>query len=360
MTISPDYARLVAQRVRAYYQEAEDRAVARMVAALGEGLDAPDWAARKAAELPGILAAIDRHLARLDEAAPSLIERAVAEAYQAGQGAAVADLRAAGLDPIGGHRASHAVDVLAEDAVRAMSGARVRVVREVADVYQRVTADTAAQVLTGTQSRRDAAREAVRRYALDGVRPFRDKAGRRWETGAYAEMATRTTAGQAAVTGHTDRLQALGHDLVIVSDSPEECGLCRPWEGQVLSISGQSRGRASDGTRIAGSVARARGAGLQHPNCTHTVGIYLPGVTRPQTTTRDPEAYRVRQQQRAKERGIRRSKRAVLIDEATAGKDSAAARASRKRLRAQQAEFRQWRQANDRKDLGYRTGLTSR
>lgn len=360
MTISPDYARLVAQRVRAIYQEAEDRAVARMVAAVAAGLDAPDWAARKARDLDLVLRTIDQHLARIDEAAPALIERAVAEAYQAGQGAAVADLRAAGLDPIGGHRASRAVDVLAEDTVRAMSGTRVRVVREVADVYQRITADTAAQVLTGTQTRREAARDAVRRYALDGIRPFRDSSGRRWESGAYAEMATRTTAGQAAVAGHTDRLQALGHDLVIVSTSPESCSLCGPWEGRVLSISGSSTGRASDGTRIAGSIARARAAGLQHPNCTHTVGLYLPGITTPDTTSRDPDAYRVRQQQRAKERGIRRQKRAVLIDEETLGRDSAQAKAGRQRLRAQQAEFKSWRAEHDRKDLGYRTSLTSR
>lgn len=360
MTISPDYARLVAQRVRAVYQEAEDRVLARMVAAVAAGLDTPEWASRKAADLDKMLRAVDQHLARIDEAAPALITRAVAEAYQAGVGAADVDMRAAGLDAIGGRRAQRGVDVLAEDTVRAMSGMRPRTLREVADVYQRVTADTAAQVLTGSQTTREAARDAVRRYALGGVKPFVDSSGRRWEPGAYAEMATRTTAGQAAIAGHTDRLQALGHDLVIVSTSPESCDLCGPWEGKVLSISGSSTGRARDGTRIAGSIARARGAGLQHPNCTHTVGIFLPGITKPDTTTRDPDAHRVRQQQRAKERGIRRQKRAVLIDEQTLGRDSAQAKTSRARLRAQQAEFKAWREEHDRKDLSYRTHLQYR
>ena len=79
--------------------------------------------------------------------------------------------------------------MLAEDTVRALSGLRPRIIRAVSDVYQQVTAETAAQVLTGAQTRREAARDAVRRYALDGVKPFVDRSGRRWEAGSYAEMA---------------------------------------------------------------------------------------------------------------------------------------------------------------------------
>lgn len=360
MTISPEYSRLVAQRVRAIYQEADDLVLQRLLASLAKGLDSPDWLNRKQADLQDMLRHVDRHLEQLDQNAPPLISRAIAEAYQAGQEAADVDWRAAGREAIGGPAARRGVDVLAEDTVRALSGLRPRMLREAADIYQRVTADAAAQVLAGTQSTREAARDAVRRYTLEGVKPFRDSAGRQWETGAYAEMATRTTAGQAAIAGHTDQLQALGHDLVIVSTSPEGCSLCGPWEGRVLSISGGSTGRASDGTRIAGSIARARSAGLQHPNCTHTVGIYLPGITKPDTTTRDPEGHRVRQQQRSKERAIRRDKRAVLIEEETMGKDSAEARKARARLRARQADFRHWREENGRKDLSYRTNLEYR
>lgn len=360
MTISPDYAREVARRVRAHYQDAEDIVLERIVDAVAWGIDDDSWEHRKAGDLAKVLATIDRQLARMDEAAPALIEKAIAEAWQAGETAAAAEMSAAGLEAIGGRTASRGVDVLAEDTVRVLADMRPRVVRAAADVYQRITADTAAQVLTGAQTRRAAARSAVRRYAAEGIAPFVDKGGRRWEMGAYAEMTTRTTAGQAAIAGHTDRLQALGQDLVIVSSSPESCDLCGPWEGKVLSISGDSRGRTSDGTRIAGTISRARGAGLQHPNCTHTVGLYLPGITPTPKVKRDPEAHRIRQQQRRKERAIRRDKRAVLIDEQTMGKNSAEAIKSRQRLRTRQAEFKAWREENDRKNLTYRTNLESR
>ncbi|MDN5687014.1 MAG: phage minor capsid protein [Brachybacterium sp.] len=360
MTISPDYSRQVARKVRAYYQEAEEATLARIIRAVSKGLDSPDWAARKAGDLDKVLRVIGQHLDRLDEASPGLITRAVAEAYQAGTGAADVDMRAAGLDAIGGTRGNRAVDVLAEDTVRALSGTRPRVLREVSDVYQRITADTAAQVLTGAQTRREAARDAVRRYTLDGIAPFTDTSGRRWDMASYAEMATRTTAGHAAVEGHTDRLQALGQDLVIVSSSPESCDLCGPWEGEVLSISGATTGRLSDGTRVRGTVARARGAGLQHPNCTHTVDLYLPGITDKPTIKRDPDGHETRQRQRAYERSVRRHKRAVLADEELLGRDSPQAIKSRQKLRNRQAEFSAWRDANDRKPLSYRTSLTAR
>lgn len=360
MAISPDYSRRVARQVRAFYQTAEDLTLERAVKALAKGLDSPDWINRKQGDLTAVLRVIDQHLGKLDEAAPELITRAVAEAYQAGEGEAVAAMRAAGINAVGGPRGAHAVDVLAEDTVRALSGMRPRIVRSVADIYQQVTAETTSQVLTGAQTRREAARAAVRRYALDGVKPLVDSAGRQWEAGAYAEMATRTTAGRAAVEGHTDRLQALGQDLVIVSSSPESCDLCGPWEGLVLSISGDTSGQLADGVEVAGTVASARAAGLQHPNCTHTVGIYLPGRTSADTSTRDPEGHKIRQQQRSYERSIRRGKRAALIDEETLGQHAPQAVRTRQRLRDRQAEFKAWRDANDRKDLNYRTNLTSR
>ena len=349
MTISPDYAREVARRVRAHYQAAEDIVLERLVDAVAWGIDDDSWASRKAADLAKVLATIDRQLARMDEAAPALIEKAIAEAWQAGEAAAGAEMTAAGLEAIGGRTASRGVDVLAEDTVRVLADMRPRVVRAAADVYQRITADTAAQVLTGAQTRREAARTAVRRYAADGIAPFVDKGGRRWEMGAYAEMTTRTTAGQAAIAGHTDRLQALGQDLVIVSSSPESCDLCGPWEGKVLSISGDSRGRASDGTRIAGTVSRARGAGLQHPNCTHSLSAYLPGATRKTKADAAPRGYEAKQEQRRMERKVREWKRREQL----ALTPEAAAK-SRRKVRQWQTSLRDHIDAHDLKRLRYR------
>lgn len=41
-------------------------------------------------------------------------------------------------------------------------------------------------------------------------------------------MAVRTSIARAAIEAHTRTLTEAGLDLVIVSDAPRECPLCRP------------------------------------------------------------------------------------------------------------------------------------
>lgn len=139
---------------------------------------------------------------------------------------------------------------------------------------------------------------------------------------------------------------------------------CRPWEGKVLSISGATRqGRHTENGHeftVAGSVAQARAAGLHHPNCRHTQGLFIPGRTRPMEATADPEGAKLRAQQRARERKIREQKRRVLAAEAAAGKTSPEAKAARAKLRTQQSDFATWRKANGRKNLSQRTSLAVR
>lgn len=62
---------------------------------------------------------------------------------------------------------------------------------------------------------------------------------------SYAEMATRTAVGRAAVEAHGDRLRAASLGLVIVSTAPHECPLCAPLEGEVLALDGTQRSRPS-------------------------------------------------------------------------------------------------------------------
>lgn len=363
MPASPDMAREVARQVRAVYERAEWLALERIVQAVAKGIDAPDWEVQNQADLADVLATLDRYMARLDDTAPALFERAVARAYQDGTKAARLDLEAAGVGrtPLGGPRASRAVQALVEDNVAALSGARPRVLRATRDVFLTVTQETTAQVLTGQWSRRDAARQALRRYADRSVTTFTDQSGRRWSLPSYAEMAARTTTGQAAVQGHTDQLRDLGQDLVKVSTSPESCSECGKWQGRVLSLTGATTGRLKDGVTVAGTLDYARSQGFQHPNCTHTVGLYLPGYSRrAEAAPADPAVYETRQRQRAFERSVRHHKRAALIDAETLGPKSPQAVASRRRLRTRQAEFKAWRDDHGRKDLGYRTSLTAR
>ncbi|MFI9320115.1 phage minor capsid protein [Kitasatospora aureofaciens] len=108
---------------------------------------------------------------------------------------------------------------------------------------------------------------------------------------------------------------------MIVSTAPRECPLCRKWEGRVLTLDGPDGARkvevghaVDDGrtvrVRVAGSIEQARRAGLQHPNCRHSLSAFTPGVTAAEPPEpSDGTGYEVSQKQRAIERQIRKYKK---------------------------------------------------
>lgn len=339
MAISPATAEELAKAVLELYLRAELTMLEQVARRVARGIDADGWAEKKLAEVQTLRTATEAEIARLTGQASDAVETAVRDAYNRGVATAGTDLRGVGVsrELAFGRVNLAAVDALIQDTVGRLDGTRTRILRSVLDGYRDVIAQTSGDVLTGTVTRRQAAQRALDLFAKRGITGLVDSAGRGWDLASYAEMATRTAVGRAAVDGHAARLLEVGFDLVIVSDVPMECELCRPWEGAVLSISGQTSGTvraenlrsASGGTvavRVVGTLDEARAAGLQHPNCRHTIGLYQPGVTRPFGPTEDPEGAAARQEARRLERGVREWRRR----EAVAISPEAAAEAKRK------------------------------
>lgn len=360
MAIRPDDAAVLAKQVRDIFAEAEAVMLGKIARALAAGHSEPDWADRKLRAIRIVMADIDRTLADLNAGTPGAVARALDYAYNRGIATAGGELTAAGLgvgafDEI---QPTNFVATMVSEVLGRIQPMVFQISRAVRDVYQQTVTQSTAQVLAGTQTRREATRDVLVRLTDRGITGFQDNAGRRWDMASYAEMAVRTGAAQTMLQGHTDRLTELGIDLVMVSDAPEECKICRPFEGQVLSLSGRAVGeRLSDGTTVKDSLIAAKAAGLYHPNCRHSHGIYIPGVTTRLTDTEDPEGDALRQQQRAFERRVRELKRRAAIDKEFGGPEAAV---SRGKLRAKQAEFAEWREANGRKNLAYRTSLKTR
>lgn len=100
----------------------------------------------------------------------------------------------------------------------------------------------------------------------DGITALVDRAGRNWDLQTYGEMLARTKLTQAHNTGTINRMTETGYDLVEVSSHAGSCPLCEPYQGQLLSISGRTRGYDT--------LDNAIGMGLFHPNCRHTVTPY--------------------------------------------------------------------------------------
>lgn len=296
----------IADRLLEIYLDVERRLAADIARRLAAGMEAPDWAQQKLAAIGELRRAAQRLLAQAARDTDGLIAQALVLAYMRGGEAANRELAKYGLEPLTSAAAEALDEVLHARRLEAMAtlarvtkafpglGALQRMVRSLAlrirgtylpvlrwaeDVYRKVIAETALpSVLLGVATRRRAAQVAWEKLLGEGVTGFVDKSGRRWELASYVEMAVRAGTAQAAVEGHMDRLQDAKINLVIVSNAPQECEKCRPWEGKILSRTGSPGPRTvtvpsaiSDDlvtVHIAGTVAEAVAPpGLLHPNC---------------------------------------------------------------------------------------------
>ncbi|WP_457948297.1 phage minor capsid protein [Pseudarthrobacter sp. alpha12b] len=360
MAIRPDDATTLAKGLREQFAEAETLLLQKIAKALSDGEDTPDWVERKLRNIQALRAQTDRIIARLLAGLPGALDEAVGLAYNRGIATAGGELTKAGLKhgAFAEVQPTGAVSAIVTEAMDRMRPMSFQISRAATDIYTQVVQQVAGQTALGVITRREAAGMILERLGKAGVNGFRDAAGRNWNLVSYGEMAARTSAAQAMLQGHTDRIQELGVDTVIVSNAPEECSICRPFEGKVLSLSGRTTGRLRDGKTVVASLAEAKGKGLYHPNCRHSHSIYLPGITNgPQTDTADPEGDALRQQQRAFERRIRELKRQDAIAKEFGGNNAAQVRA---KLRDKTSEFAAWREENDRKNLSYRTSLKVR
>lgn len=348
MPIHPGMVEPLAERTRDLYAAAEERLLGIIARSLAADLDAPSWAERKLASVQALRRASQAVVDELGRAVSLDVHDAVAEAYNTGHRAAVAEIGALSddarrmVDDVTPN--AQAVDRLAQETVDVLTDRHRSILRTIVDKFRTVVAEVTATPLLGTGTRRQATQDAMRRWADEGVTQFVDQSGRRWQLTSYAEMAVRTSVARAATEAHTRTLTDAGIDLVIVSDSPRECDLCRPWEKKVLTLTGPAGARTvevehaiEDGrmvrVRVAGSLDEARARGLQHPNCRHSTSAYTPGITRVGEATSDPDGYRAGQRQRDIERTIRKYKR-----RAEAAMDPI-------QKRAAEAKVRQWQGA---------------
>ncbi len=125
----------------------------------------------------------------------------------------------------------------------------------------------------GGDSYQNISKNIAGEFASGGITAFKDKGGKSWDIDTYANMLARTKLNEASRLGLMNQLQQNGFDLVQVSTHFGACPLCEPWEGSILSISG-------DTDRLYGvkidTVDTAKDEGLFHPNCQHRLVPFHP------------------------------------------------------------------------------------
>ncbi len=315
--------------IREAYEEAERRLLEITARRIARGITADGWAEQKLREVQAYRKQIMQELQQLDLPLQQVGD-GLEVAYDGGQVSGAAQLQRAGISDIAADVATAergALRAVVTETVTKLQGSHALILRQADDAYRTIISRSTALELTGTITRRQAAQTALDQFADAGIAGFIDKSGRKWDLASYAEMSVRTGTGNAVRQGRMDRFAANGKDLVMVTDSPEECPFCRPWEGRVLSANGVTPGYPT--------VEQARSEGLFHPGCTHDLVLYTEGLTTVPDDTENAAGYQERQQQRYLERGIRQWKRreAVALDEGAQGRAAAKKRQWQGRMR---------------------------
>ena len=349
-----DYANSLAQTVSDLVAQIEMRLIWEIARDVNRGLGGGTrYEVDMVARYGALYARLQKQLGKPWQNVLTTVQAALDKAAEAGQGMAERDLT--------GRLANHpetlgvpvtnvrALEVIASDLHRVLADLPALALRNAFDSYQQIISTPSALNATGVLTRRKATQDALNGFAARGIDGFTDKAGRTWHIDTYAEMATRTGAAHALRAAYEGELVARGEDLVIVTGNTYTCRLCAPWQDKVLSLTGlypagvhRLPSAVGDGyvtVHVAGTLEEARAAGLHHPNCTHSEGLYLPGATVIEPGTmgvRDAETYDASQKQRALEREIRKQKR--LLVAAITGEAESKARAA---IRGYQAQIRE-------------------
>ena len=188
---------------------------------------------------------------------------------------------------------------------------------------QQILNTATGQVLTGTESRTQALRAALKQISEQGITGFYDKAGRSWSPEAYVNMDIRTTVHNTSIEATKIRAQDYGVSTFQVSSHSGARPLCYPYQGKFYSWDNSS-GTFTDGEGVRhsyqpiSSTSYGQAAGLFGINCGHYPITMVPGYSIPrEQPIEDKELndkiYAESQKQRYLEREVRAAKREAAM-----------------------------------------------
>lgn len=300
------------------YSEAEQVMLEKMAKGLIADSYDKDWYAKKMAEIETMRKAIASELKRLERDSKDMRDDYIEDAYNG----AVDDfnrdngqyLTKTGSTPEA--RMNAITRLIQEQDVR-FNALNSAILRDTQDEYRSIIGKAVAMQATGVITTQEATRKALSDFAERGITGFTDKAGRKWEMDSYAEMAVRTGMMNARVEAYKDEMKAHDEHLVIISDHQDTCPLCAEYERAILSVDGWDL----NDPECDGLLDDAVAGGLFHPNCLHSMTVYVKGLTdkssgksrQGYTKEQDEEGYKNRQIQRSLERKERLWKREMAV-----------------------------------------------
>ena len=204
----------------------------------------------------------------------------------------------------------------------------------------------AARMVRGGMGPQKAVREAIKKVAKDGTY-IQYPSGHKDTIEVAVLRAVRTGVNQANAKLVLDLAEATGQDLVLVSSHEDARPAHQEWQGKIYSLSGKSKKypefRSATGF---GTVQ-----GLCGANCRHTFTIYYPGFSKNPYKRNNKKSnkkkYDYTQEQRKRERDIRKQKRIIdALEKAKAEtNDPELKRELQAEIDAQKAKLREKKQA---------------
>lgn len=195
-----------------------------------------------------------RILKELEKRAVPLAGRVARESYVEGARAVSGRLEGFGKPD------QDSVNILSENLTQRLKDGHATIGRQVDDVFRREALKAVAGRMATAGQAKDSAKQLVHALESQGVKAFTDKAGRAWSLEAYAAMAARTTARQAASQGTVNQMHRMDLDLVDVSSHPHKHDACSPYDGKTFSLSGKDH-----------EFPKLDKMPPFHPNCRHVL-----------------------------------------------------------------------------------------
>lgn len=218
--------------------------------------------------LQGAKASVAQVLADLDGASSQW----AAEAIQAIYTAAVEEARGElGISVSGQFGTVHqqAAQILAETSYSRIADVLTMTGRQVTDIWRQVQlSQNLNGGALGYETWRKTRDKLLASLQEGGITAFVDRAGKKWNLKAYASMLSRTELMNVHNEAKKTEFLEHGEDLVIVSEHPQSCEKCAPWQNRVLSLTGATKGYPT--------LDEAKEAGLFHPNCRHAYTLWIP------------------------------------------------------------------------------------
>ena len=246
------------------------------------------------------------------------------------------------------------MDKLIDDITTLEKAALTAAVRNMDDVYRTTLNKVQLMMGAGSITLNEAIDLATRDFLDKGINCIVYADGRRVNIADYVRMALRTTSTRATLQGAAKRFAELGYDTVLISQYGGCSETCEPYQGKiyiddVFTIWNGERngdfGKSNYCDKWFMLLSVAIRGGLFHPNCRHTMGQYIEGLTKipqPIPAEKIREQRELEENQRAMERKIRALKRKV---EGT--QDEKKVKEYKRKLREEQGKLREFIKEHD-------------